>query len=128
MAGAADLKKDAVLALHLNFFVVELPRQIHRAENLQHLFATEARLFRWFRFATTAQRLDCPSDLQHRRRGSFWFGPRYAFSGEGFFGQSTLGFFNQSENLRVAHIVCFRRRRNIYSSRSKRSPSSFRSE
>ena len=39
MSRAADLKEDLVLAFELNFFVVESARQIHRAIDVQHLFA-----------------------------------------------------------------------------------------
>ncbi len=45
MTGAADLEEDPVLAFHLNFFVIEPTRQVHRAEDLQHLFAAETRLW-----------------------------------------------------------------------------------
>src|ERR1043166_5673646 len=61
MAGAADLKKDAVLSLHLNLFVVELPGQVHRAENLQHLLATKLRLLLRFRL--------CSAPTPHRPDG-----------------------------------------------------------
>ena len=45
MTGAADLEENPVLALHLNFFVVEPPREIHRAIDFQHFFAAETRAF-----------------------------------------------------------------------------------
>ena len=41
MSGAADLKEDPVLALHLDFFVVQPAREIHRAKDLEHLFGAE---------------------------------------------------------------------------------------
>src|SRR5882762_5378527 len=55
VAGAADLKEDPVLTLHLDFFVIEPARLIHRAKNLEHLLAAELRFLglpgaRWYGF------------------------------------------------------------------------------
>ena len=65
MAGTANLKEDAVLALHLDFFVVEPPRRVHRAKDLQHLFATEPWLFLrlGLRSTATTHWFDCGGHL-----------------------------------------------------------------
>src|SRR5690349_1883908 len=45
MSGTTDLKENLVLILELNFFIIEPPRQIHRAKHLEHFFARWARTF-----------------------------------------------------------------------------------
>ncbi len=50
MAGAADLEVDFVLALELNFAVVELAREKHRAINADERVAVETVVFRGVEF------------------------------------------------------------------------------
>src|SRR5207245_4084995 len=83
VTSAANLKKDAVLVFHLNLFVVEPPRQVHRAEDLQHLFAAELReltlpLLWSFWMSGGGRRSD--------RRRRFRLGPGDGFGGDGFRG------------------------------------------
>ena len=108
MAGAADLKEDAVLALHLNFFVVEPARKIHRAKYLQHLFATKTRfLLLWL--STTAPRhgLDCSHGRRLRLAGGLELGlrrrRRYSLGRESFLRKFAFGFLYQSKNFGVTH-------------------------
>ena len=50
MAGAADLEVDFVLALELDFAVVELAREEHRAINADERVAVETVIFRDVKF------------------------------------------------------------------------------
>src|SRR5438067_1341122 len=110
VTSAANLKEDAVLVLHLNFFVVEPPRQIHRAKHFQHLFAAELwqftfallRRFRRFRRFSRGSR-SWFDDGYGSRSG---FGPGDGFSREGLLGEFPFGLSYKSENFSVAHDSC----------------------
>ena len=104
VTSAANLKKDAVLVFHLNLFVVEPPRQVHRAEDLQHLFAAELRelafaLFRRFCWFSYGRKNGFDDGNGSRSR----LGPGDRFGREGFLGEFAFGLSYQSENFSVAH-------------------------
>src|SRR5438309_6282261 len=104
MTSAANLKEDAVLVFHLNLFVVEPPRLIHRAKHLQHLFAAELWQFAFALFRRSYW-------FSYGRRSGFddsnWsrsrLGPGDRFGREGFLGQFAFIFSYKSENFSVAH-------------------------
>ena len=97
MTGAADLKEDPVLPLHLDLFVVHPPRHVHRAEDLQHFFRADLSLLLSLRFAAAPHRLNCRSSFQNRRRRRrFRLSFRDGLCGEGRFRQSAFGFLDQS--------------------------------
>src|SRR5207253_776830 len=88
MTSAADLKEDAILTLHLNLFVVELPRQVHRAKDLQHQFAAKFGMlnFAWLR---SLRSLGFTHRHEFRNRGwsRLWFRFRYGAARERAFGE-----------------------------------------
>ena len=104
MTSAANLKKDAVLVLHLNLFVVESPRQIHRAKHLQHLVAAElwqfTRALLCWSCRFSCGRRNWFDDGNWRR---FRLGPGDGFGREGFLREFAFGLSYQSENFSVAH-------------------------
>src|ERR1041385_4792939 len=113
MTGTADLKENPVLALHLNFFVVQPAGHVHRTKDLQHLFATELRSLLRLRlcFPSMTYWSECRGGLQHRRwcRRGFWLGLGDRLGGENTLGKR-FGFFNQSQNFGIAHVLCSRPR------------------
>src|SRR5258706_6067502 len=101
VTGAADLEEDPVLAFHLNFFVIEPTRQVHRAEDLQHLFAAETRLWALVLLllpATRPNRFDWRGRdwLDWRRSCGFRLWLCNGVRSERPFGQFALGFLYES--------------------------------